>query len=135
MNSVRYTTDLSRVDWSEMKAAVAADDFDNGRTPEQLKRSFEASHVACVAYLDGAMVGTARALSDGVSNAYVVDVWTRSDVRRRGIARSMLGILESRLSGQHVYLFSDDMADVYRACGYRERAVGLEKVVGTWLQS
>ena len=135
MNSVRYTTDLSRVDWSEMKAAVAADDFDNGRTPEQLKRSFEASHVACVAYLDGAMVGTARALSDGVSNAYVVDVWTRSDVRRRGIARSMLEILERRLSGQHVYLFSDDMADVYRACGYRERPVGLEKVVGTWLQS
>ena len=135
MNSVRYTTALSRVDWSEMKAAVAADDFDNGRTPEQLKRSFEASHVACVAYLDGAMVGTARALSDGVSNAYVVDVWTRSDVRRRGIARSMLEILESRLSGQHVYLFSDDMADVYRACGYRERPVGLEKVVGTWLQS
>jgi len=24
---------------------------------------------------------------------------------------------------------------VYRACGYRERAVGLEKVIGTWLQS
>ena len=134
MKSVRYTTDLSRVDWSEMKAAVAADDFDNGRTPEQLKRSFEASHIACIAFLDGAMVGTARALSDGVSNAFVVDGWTRSDARRRGIARSMLEILESRLSGQHVYLFSDDMADVYRACGYRERPVGLEKVVGTWLQ-
>jgi ribosomal protein S18 acetylase RimI-like enzyme len=81
------------------------------------------------------MVGTARALSDGVSNAYVVDVWTKSGLRRRGIARNMLAALESRLSGQHVYLFSDDMADVYRACGYRERPVGLEKVVGTWLQS
>ena len=118
-----------------MKAAVAADDFDNGRTPEQLKRSFAASHVACIAYCDGSMVGTARALSDGICNAYIVDVWTRSDLRRRGIARKMLAMLESRLSGQHVYLFSDDMADVYRACGYRERPVGLEKVVGTWLQS
>ncbi len=46
----------------------------------------------------------------------------------------MLAQLEARLSGQHVYLFSDDMAHVYRACGYRERPVGLEKVVGTWLQ-
>ena len=79
-------------------------------------------------------VGTARAISDGVCNAYVIDVWTRSDLRRRGIARRMLAILESRLSGQHVYLFSDDMAEVYRACGYRERPVGMEKVVGTWLQ-
>ena len=134
MKSVHYTTDLSGVDWSEMKAAVAADDFDNGRTPDQLRRSFEASHVACIAYCSGAMVGTARALSDGVSNAYVVDVWTKSDMRRRGIARNMLAVLESKLSGQHVYLFSDNMADVYRACGYRERPVGLEKVVGKWLQ-
>ena len=80
------------------------------------------------------MAGTARALSDGVCNAYIVDVWTRSDLRRRGIARAMLSQLESRLSGQHIYLFSDDMAHVYRACGYRDRPIGLEKVVGTWLQ-
>jgi len=132
---VRITTDLSRVDWAAMKMALAADRFDNGRTPSQLRRSFEASYVACLAYTANEIAGTARALSDGVCNAYVVDVWTRSDVRRRGIARRMLEILESRLVGQHVYLFSDDMAAVYIACGYSERPVGLEKVVGTWLQS
>jgi len=92
---IRYTTELRGVDWNEMKRAVAADDFDNGRTPEQLRRSFEASHVACVAYAGGAMAGTARAISDGVCNAYVVDVWTRSDLRRRGIARAMLALLEA----------------------------------------
>jgi GNAT superfamily N-acetyltransferase len=134
LGPVRFTTDLARVDWVAMKAAVAADAFDNGRTPSQLRRSFEASYVACVAYAGDEIVGTARALSDGVCNAYVVDVWTRSDARRRGIARRMLEILESHLSGQHVYLFSDDMAAVYRACGYSERTLALEKVVGTWLQ-
>lgn len=133
--NITYQTDLTVVDWEEMKAAVAADDFDNGRTPDQLRRSFMASRVACVAYADGVLVGTARALSDGVCNAYVIDVWTRSDLRRRGIARGMLAELERQLNGQHVYLFSDDHADVYRACGYRDRPVGLEKVVGTWLQS
>ena len=134
MNDIRFTTDLAGVDWAALKFAVAADDFDNGRTPEQMRRSFEASFVSCVAYAGDAIVGTARALSDGVCNAYVVDVWTRSSHRRRGIAKAMLEVLEGRLSGQHVYLFSDDMADVYRACGYRERPTGLETVVGTWLQ-
>ncbi len=133
--NVTYQTDLTGVDWKEMKAAVAADDFDNGRTPDQLRRSFLASRVACVAYADGALVGTARALSDGVCNAYVIDVWTRSDLRRRGIARTMLAELERGLNGQHVYLFSDDYADVYRACGYRDRPAGLEKVVGEWLKT
>lgn len=46
-----------------------------------------------------------------------------------------LAALKSRLTGQHIYLFSDDHAAVYQACGYRDRPVGLEKVVGTWLQS
>ena len=130
-----YQTDMAGVDWEAMKAAVAADDFDNGRTPAQLRASFMASFVACVAYAGDALVGTARALSDGVCNAYMIDVWTRSDLRRTGIAREMLAVLESRLAGQHIYLFSDDYAAVYRACGYRDRPVGLEKVVGKWLQS
>jgi len=132
---IRYVTDLKGVDWGAMKAALSADDFDNGRTPVQLRRSFEASFVACLAYDGDELIGTARALSDGVCNAYVIDVWTKSSHRRRGIARAMLGILEARLPGQHVYLFSDDRADVYRACGYHERPTGLEKVIGTWLQS
>lgn len=66
---VRYTTDLSAVDWQEMKNAVAADHFDNGRTADQLRRSFEASHVACIAYCGAIMAGTARAPSDGGCNA------------------------------------------------------------------
>src|SRR5258707_3877288 len=32
------------------------------------------------------LVGMARLLSDGVCNAYLVDVWTLSSYRRRGIA-------------------------------------------------
>jgi len=131
---VTYQTDMAGIDWAAMKAAVAADNFDNGRTPDQLRRSFIASHVACVAYAAGELAGTARALSDGVCNAYVIDVWTRRDLRCRGIARAMLATLESRLPGQHIYLFSDTYADMYRACGYRDHPVGLEKVVGTWLQ-
>ena len=132
--NIRYTTDLAQVDWQAMKAAVARDDFDNGRTADELAQSFHASAIACIAYAGEAIVGTARALSDGVCNAYVVDVWTRSDLRRRGIARTMLQAIERPLAGQHIYLFTDDFPEVYRATGFRERGIGLEKVVGTWLR-
>jgi predicted GNAT family acetyltransferase len=118
-----------------MKALVAEDDFDNGRTPEQLRESFENSRVAVVAYDGGEIVGTARALSDGVCNAYVVDVWTRAPYRKRGIARAMLATLESRLRGQHVYLFTEGAADLYRKLGFKEHPTGMSKVVGTWLSN
>ncbi|HEX7313152.1 MAG TPA: GNAT family N-acetyltransferase [Pyrinomonadaceae bacterium] len=133
MAEITYTTELGGVDWARMKATLAADDFDNGRTPEQLRESFERSYVAVIAHDGETIIGTARALSDGVCNAYVIDVWTLSPYRKRGIARRMLEILEARLKGQHVYLFTNDAADFYKRLGFKEQPTGMSKVVGAWL--
>ena len=134
MAEITYRTELGGVDWAQMKATLAADDFDNGRTPEQLRASFEGSYAAVVAHDGERIVGTARALSDGVCNAYVIDVWTLSPYRGLGIARRMLETLEARLEGQHVYLFTDTAADFYRGLGFRECPTGMAKVVGAWLR-
>ena len=131
--AITYTLNLDGVDWEEMKTILVEDDFDNGRSPEQLQRSFENSHSACIAYADGRIIGTARALSDGVCNAYIVDVWTYSPFRRQGVARTMLEKLLEGLPGQHVYLFTDHAVGFYKKLGFEERPTGLERVVGEWL--
>ena len=133
MTEIQYTLDLTNVDWNEMKATLQADDFDNGRTPQQLERSFRNSFAACPAYADGGLIGTARVLSDGVCNAYIVDVGTLTPFRRQGVARRMMELLLEQLPGQHVFLFTDDAADFYHKLGFRERGAGLEKVIGRWL--
>jgi ribosomal protein S18 acetylase RimI-like enzyme len=130
---ITYKQDLDGVDWAAMKAVLQADDFDNGRSPEQLARSFRNSAGVCIAYDGEQIVGTTRVLSDGVCNAYVVDVWTLSAYRRQGIARIMLDRLLEPLQGQHVYLFTDDAVDFYKQVGFTERGVGLERVIGRWL--
>ena len=38
---ITYTHDLTAIDWSRLKDDLSADDFDNGRTPDELRRSFE----------------------------------------------------------------------------------------------
>jgi len=131
--SITYRTDLTQVNWRELKRALTRDWFDNGRTPDQLQRSFENSFVACVAYHDQQIVGTARALSDGVCNAYIVDVWTLSSFRLRGIGRAMVETVLDAVRGQHVYLFTDDGVEFYRKLGFSIRPTGLELVVGDWL--
>ena len=127
---VIYKRDLDGVDWQEMKAILTADDFDNGRTAEQLHISFANSRTTSIATIDGRIVGTARALSDGVCNAYIVDVWTYTPFRHQGIARQMVDDLLSDLPGQHVYLFTDDIPEFYRKLGFVERGIGMECVVG-----
>lgn len=134
---ITYSSDLRAVRWDELKATLAADDFDNGRTPGEYRRSFEASFavVFALAQVDGErrVVGKARALSDGVCNAYVIDVWTWSPYRRRGVATEMMRRLEAKLEGQHVYLFTDEHVRFYEKLGYRRQAVGLSKIAGRWL--
>ncbi|MBI5667683.1 MAG: GNAT family N-acetyltransferase [Chloroflexi bacterium] len=125
--------DVAGVDWDEMRNTLIADNYDNGRTVEQYRRSFENTYAVCIAYADGRIIGTARALSDGVCNAYVVDVWTYTPYRKQGIARTMIQKLLEKLPGQHVYLFTDDVPDFYRRIGFKDRGVGLEILSGQWL--
>jgi ribosomal protein S18 acetylase RimI-like enzyme len=132
---VAISNSIDDIDWAALKAALAADHFDNGRTVGQMQRSFGNSFRCAIARDASIVVGTARALSDGVCNAYIVDMWTHSSYRRRGIGRRMLDLLCADLEGQHVYLFTDDQHAFYAACGFTPRGIGLERVVGTWLRN
>ena len=123
------------IDWVQAKLDLAADDWDNGRSARALQRSFEQSqHVAFA--LDGdRVVGMARLLSDGVSNAYLIDVWTHSSYRRQGIATSMLRSLAARVPGQHIGLQTDHGQALYERLGFRPQPEFWSMVVGDWLDN
>jgi predicted GNAT family acetyltransferase len=136
MTEIQYTRTLEGVDWDRLKADLRADDFDNGRTPEQLQRSFANSHAVCFAWAEGRVIGKARVLSDGVCNAYLVDVWTLTPYRGKGVATQMVNLLLHDLPGQHVYLQADeDLLDFYARLGFKQQPHGLSRIVGTWLHS
>ena len=132
---VIYKSDLKDVDWQQMKLNLIADRFDNGRSPEQLFESFKNSFAAVIAYSGNEIIGTARVLSDGVCNAYLVDVWTLEKFRRKGIATRMVELLLDQLQGQHVYLFTDEAMEFYKTLGFESQSTGMGKVVGEWLQA
>ena len=131
---ITYKTDLDGVDWVALKAKLSEDDFDNGRTPDQLRRSFEGSYAHCFACAGDQIVGKARILSDGVCSAYVVDVWTYTPYRKQGIARHMMETVLALVRGQHVYLFTEGTAvEFYQKLGFQAHSIGMGCVVGKWL--
>jgi predicted GNAT family acetyltransferase len=129
-----YKRDLKNVDWEEMKTTLSQDKFDNGRTPEQLKASFANSYATCIAYAENRIIGTARVLSDGICNAYIVDVWTFTPYRRQGIASTIMRMLLDELQGQHVCLFTDTL-NFYKKLGFTKGETCMEKVIGKWLSN
>jgi ribosomal protein S18 acetylase RimI-like enzyme len=123
------------VNWEQLRETLTKDDFHNGRTTHQLRLSFENSQVHAFANDKERCVGTARALSDGVGNAYVIDVWTHSSYRKQGIATEMMEMMMRKCPGQHIYLQTDDAIQFYRDLGFVDQPLGMSIVVGEYLQN
>ena len=133
--TVRIDSSLEGVDWVQAKADLAADSFDNGRSPEALSRSFHQSQHVALARDGDRVVGMARLLSDGVCNAYLLDVWTSSAYRRQGIASAMLRLLLDQVPGQHMGLQTNEAQQLYEALGFRAQPEFWSLVAGTWLDN
>ena len=133
--SVQIDSSLEGIDWVRAKADLAADDFDNGRSPAALRRSFEQSQHVSIARDGDHVVGMARLLSDGVCNAYLVDVWTLTSYRRQGIASAMVRALAAEVPGLHIGLQTDDAQAFYATLGFKPQPDFLSLVVGQWLDN
>ena len=133
--AVRIDSELEGIDWAQAKADLAADSFDNGRSPAALEASFRQSQHVAFARDAARVVGMARLLSDGVCNAYLVDVWTMSAYRRQGIASAMVRLLVERVPGQHVGLQTDDARELYSSLGFRPQPEFWSIVSGRWLDN
>ncbi len=133
--AVSFDSSLEGIDWAQAKADLAADRFDNGRSPDALRRSFEQSQHVAFARDGGRVVGMARLLSDGVCNAYLVDVWTQSSHRRQGIAATLVRMLAGAVPGQHIGLQTDDAQAFYAALGFAPQPEFWSRVAGTWLDN
>lgn len=133
--AIRFDTSSGGIDWAQAKTDLAADHFDNGRSAEALRRSFEQSQHVAFARDGDRVVGMARMLSDGVCNAYVVDVWTHSSYRRQGIASTLMRMLAEAVPGQHIGLQTDDAQAFYASLGYKPQPEFWSLVSGRWLDN
>lgn len=132
---VTYRQDLEGTDWEALRRDLIADDFHNGRTTDQLRLSFEQSQHVAMGRDGNRCIATGRMLSDGVGNAYVIDVWTHSSYRRQGIATKIMHLLMAAVPGQHVYLQTDDAVAFYTRLGFEPQPEGLSIIVGGYLDN
>ncbi len=132
---IRYTSALTDVDWQALKQDLIVDDFHNGRTTAQLRLSFENSAAVAMAFDGDRCIANGRLLSDGVGNAYIVDVWTQSAYRGQGIGRRIMQRLIAAVPGQHIYLQTDTAVDFYAKLGFVPQPKGMSLIAGQYLQN
>lgn len=74
----------------------------DGETPAQLECALENSHKICCAFDDKKLVGFFRAISDGVGDAYLLDLFVSVKYRKLGIGRKLAQTLVASLRAEGI---------------------------------
>lgn len=99
----KLTFSRDDVDWAALAAVYARAPLAD-RSPAETERAFRNSYICCFARVDGRLVGAARATSDGVFYATILDVAVDPGYQGAGIGRKIMEALLERLPFQKVFL-------------------------------
>lgn len=127
MDDSRYVTDddPSRVDLEVVWEFLSTEAYwGRWRTREQVESQVGSAWRVVGAYEveSGAMVGFARAFSDGVASAYLADVFVTPDARGHGIGADLVAEMIDRGPGAAMrwMLHTADAHGLYRRFGFDE---------------
>jgi GNAT superfamily N-acetyltransferase len=96
------------------------------RTREQVEAAIDGSWRVVGAYRAGSMVGFARAFSDGVSSAYLADVFVVDPARGSGLGKEIVREMIDNGPGDRFrwMLHTADAHGLYRQFGFAEHTRG-----------
>jgi len=100
---VRYTTDASNLDYEAINALLSKA-FGGDKDLNVTKAAFENSRYYAFAYVGDALAGCARAVSDGVSQALILNVAVDPDYQGLHIGQQVVDLLAEQMKGQNLYL-------------------------------
>jgi len=93
-------------------------------SPRWIRKLVAGSHCFVVALEGEKIVGMGRAISDGISDAYIQDLTVRSDRRHQGIGGKILRTILERLHADGLrwigLIAEPGSANLYRQAGFRE---------------
>jgi ribosomal protein S18 acetylase RimI-like enzyme len=117
--------DQARIDVDAVHAYISGESYwGRGRTRERVVLTITGSARVVALYHRAALVGFARAVSDGVTIAYLADVYVLRAHRGRGLGLALVREVihggERPLSGLHWMLHTADAQGLYRKLGFRE---------------
>jgi GNAT superfamily N-acetyltransferase len=89
------------------------------REREHLEAQFDSAWRVVGAYRGPVMLGSARAVSDGVAFAYLADVWVDGSVRGRGLGKALVAHMLADAPPMRWVLHTKDAEGLYQRYGFR----------------
>ena len=118
-HQLTLTTDCAAVDWHELCDLLRRAELGE-RDVAIAERVCRGSYLCVFAYLDGRLIGSARAISDGVTSSAIYDVVVDPDLQGQGIGKQIMEFMLERLPTSSVMLVSVlRYQEFYRKLGFK----------------
>lgn len=118
--AIHLTEDTAGVDWSAFCALFQRAGLGE-RKPAVAEAVFAGSYACCFAWDGATLIGTARAISDGVNSSVVYDVVVEPAYQGQGVGKALMHNLLGRLPKRSVMLVSvHGKEGFYRKLGFRK---------------
>ena len=117
---------LEDVNWEELSALYQAAPLGN-KSPEWLRTAFSNSMYRCFAYDGAQLIGSGRALADGVDCSYLCDVAILPSHQGKGVGSEIITRLITRSKGHRkIILYSVPGKEAfYQKLGFRRMTTAM----------
>ncbi len=125
-SDVVYTDTLDGVDYNELNTVLSAAFGGHERDPKVSEDVFRRSQYVSLAYVNGRLAGMARAVSDKVSHALILNVAVDPSYQGLHIGWNIIVHLSEQLNGQNIFLNTHPGAvGFYNRKGFRRNKTAL----------
>lgn len=126
MPTIIWSESLDDIDWDELSALYKAAPLGN-KSPAWLRTAFTNSMFRCFARDGGRLVGSGRALADGVDCAYLCDIAVLPSHQGSGLGREIISRLVGCSRGHRkIILYAVPGKEAfYRKLGFRRMTTAM----------
>jgi ribosomal protein S18 acetylase RimI-like enzyme len=103
---ITLSTDIDKISWEELARVLELAPLGKKRDPEKLEQAFRNSLLRVFAFHDTELIGTGRALSDGVWRAAIYDVAVLPEYQEKGVGSKIVQHLVQAANVDVVMLYA-----------------------------
>jgi ribosomal protein S18 acetylase RimI-like enzyme len=123
----RFEFDCRNIHWEEVCQVIHKAGLSTHAT-DLTQKAFENSYTKVFVFHDNKLIGTGRAISDGVYQAGIYDIAVLPEYQGKSIGRKIMEELHKNLEGFNIILYARPSAlDFYKKLGYSKMLTGMAR--------
>jgi ribosomal protein S18 acetylase RimI-like enzyme len=123
----RIEQECTNINWEEVRQVINKAGLST-QSVELIQKAFENSYLKIFLFDGDKLVGTGRAISDGVYQAAIYDIAVLPEYQGKGAGRLIMEGLHKNLEGFNVILYAKPTAvNFYKKLGYSKMLTGMAR--------